>query len=385
MRRAAVIFLLLLTVAVCLHVALVKHPNNYQVYITAAGSLLEGQNPYAHRQGLDFFKYSPLAALMMIPFSLLQDEVGTFIFVFFQYWLFFWGFQRWAKTVGLSLDQSKLVVIIAFCSVFTDVTLSVQICQVNAAIFGLMLLASAQYIEGKLLKSGLVLALATNIKLFPFTLALCLMTDLKKKFWSAFWLGLGLWFALPGVLLGFGRNLKLLQEWSALMHWDQTRNLEMLDLGNFLELHFGIPQSIRNPLAVFVGFGIGFASFWLFRKGWKNGLHRFLLPVNGLYILLFSYLSESATSILASTSIFLIGMAALSTSRRAWIYWSSWVMSLLLIPVFYSDIVPRAWLLWARAFHLKTVGYIFLTGIVGWLFFRLWKENPPPPIVPSVE
>ncbi|MFC2163428.1 glycosyltransferase family 87 protein [Acidobacteriota bacterium] len=375
MKRTAFLIVLFLTVVVCLHVALVKHPANYLTYITAAESILDRQNPYAPLESLDFFKYSPLAGLMIIPFSLLIDEVGTFLFVFFQYWLFFWGFWRWAKTAGFRIDQSKSVMIVAFCSVITDATLSVQICQVNAAIFGLMLLAAAQYSGGKHLKSGLLLSMATNLKLFPFTLGLCLLSDFKKKFWASYLSGLVFWSLLPVMFLGFSYNLQLLREWFFLMDWDQTRNLEMLDIGNFLELHFGVSQSLRNPLAVGVGLLIGWGALCLFKRNRHDLINRYLLPVNALYILFFSYLSESATSILATPSIFLIGMEAIRAKTKAWIFWIAWVVSLLLVPTFYSDIVPRAWLLWARGFHLKTVGYLFLSIVIGWLICRDWKQG----------
>jgi len=375
LKRTAFLIVLLLTVVVCLHVALVKHPDNYLTYITAAESILERQIPYAPLEGLDFFKYSPLAGLMIIPFSLLIDEVGTFLFVFFQYWLFFWGFWRWAKTAGIRIDQSKAVMIVAFCSIITDATLSVQICQVNAALFGLMLFAAAQYAEGKHLKSGLLLSLATNLKLFPFTLGLCFLTDFKKKFWTSYLSSLVFWILLPAVFLGFFYNLQLLREWFSLMNWDQARNLKMLDIGNFLELHFGISQSLRNPLAVGTGLLIGLGAFWFFKRQRCDLINRYLLPVNALYVLLFSYLSESATSVLATPSIFLIGMEAIRAKKKAWMFWAAWVVSLLLVPTFYSDIVPRSWLLWARGFHLKTVGYIFLSGVIGRLIYRDWKQG----------
>lgn len=366
----------LLTVAVCLHVALVKHPDNYLTYTTAAQSILERQNPYAPLESLDFFKYSPLAGLMIIPFSLLIDELGTFLFVFFQYWLFFWGFWRWAKAAGIRIDQSGSVMIVAFCSVITDATLSVQICQVNAALLGLMLLAAAQYAESKRLQSGLLLSLATNLKLFPFTLGLCFLADFKKKFWISYLPGLVVWILLPAIFLGVSYNIQLLREWFGLMNWDQTRNLEMLDIGNFLELHFGLSRSLRNPLAIGAGLLIGLGALWFFKRKRYDLINRFLLPVNALYILLFSYLSESATSVLATPSIFLIGMEALQAKKKAWIFWTAWVVSLLLVPTFYSDIVPRAWLLWARGFHLKTVGYIFLSIVIGWLICRDWRQGP---------
>ena len=369
------ILLFIFTVGVCLHLSLIKKPDNYQVYVNAADNIFYEQNLYAKYGILDYFKYSPLAALLIVPFSLLIDELGMFLFLFLQYWLFFWGFWRWAKSAGFRLDQSSRMMLLAFISVVSDSILTIQICQVNAGIFGLMLLAAAQYSEGKYLKSGLLLSLATNLKIFPFTLALCFLTDFRKKFWLAFWIGLVFWFFLPALFIGQSFNFELVSEWYKLMTWDQTRNLEMLDIGNFLDLHFGIPQAARNPLAVLFGLLIGAAALFLFRKS-KTGLtSRFLVPVNGLYVLLFSYLSESATSILATPAIFLIAMEALKEKKRASWYWILWILALLLIPVFYSDLVLKSWSWWARGFHLKTVGYIYISIIIGFLFAKQYRKS----------
>jgi hypothetical protein len=369
------ILLAIFTVGVCLHLSLIKKPDNYQVYVNAAENIFYKQNLYAKYGILDYFKYSPLAALMIVPFSLFIDEVGMFLLLFLQYWLFFWGFWRWAKSAGFPLDRSSSMMFLAFISIVSDSMLAVQICQVNAGIFGLMLLAAAQYSEGKHLKSGLLLSLATNLKIFPFTLAFCFLAGFKKKFWLAFWIGLAFWFFLPVLFIGADYNFELLGEWFKLMTWDQTRNLEMLDIGNFLDLHFGIPQAVRNPLAVLFGLLIGGATLYLFRKGRTELINRFLIPVNGLYILLFSYLSESATSILATPAIFLVAMEALKEKTRAWRYWILWILALLLIPVFYSDLVLKSWSSWARGFHLKTVGYVYISIVIGFLFAKLYKKS----------
>ncbi len=369
------ILLVLFTVGVCLHLSLIKKPDNYQVYINASDNIFYKQNLYAKYGILDYFKYSPLAALMIVPFSLLIDEVGMFLFLFLQYWLFFWGFWRWARAAGFRLDQSSSMMLLAYISVVSDSILAIQICQVNAGIFGLMLLAAAQYSEGKYMKSGLLLSLATNLKIFPFTLAFCFLTDFKKKFWLAFWIGLAFWFVLPVLFIGVDYNFELLGEWYKLMTWDQTRNLEMLDIGNFLDLHFRIPQAVRNPMAVLSGVLIGAATLYLFRKNRTGLISRFLVPVNGLYILLFSYLSESATSILATPAIFLIAIEALEEKTRAWRYWIIWIIALLLIPVFYSDLVLKSWSWWARGFHLKTVGYVYISVIIGFLIAKQYRTS----------
>jgi hypothetical protein len=369
------ILLVIFTLGVCLHLSLIKKPDNYQVYVNAVDNIFYKQNLYAKYGILDYFKYSPLAALMIVPFALFIDEVGMFLFLFLQYWLFFWGFWRWAKSAGFRLDLSSSMMLLAFISIVSDSILAVQICQVNAGIFGLMLLAASQYSEEKYLKSGLLLSLATNLKIFPFTLALCFLTGFKKKFWLSFWMGLVFWFLLPVLFIGVDYNFEVLGQWYKLMTWDQTRNLEMLDIGNFLDLHFGVPQDVRNPLAILFGVLIGVATLYIFRKGRTELTNRFLVPVNGLYVLLFSYLSESATSILATPAIFLIAMEALKEKHRAWRYWLLWGLALLLIPVFYSDLVLKSWSWWARGFHLKTVGYVYISIVIGVLFAKYYKKS----------
>jgi hypothetical protein len=233
-----------------------------------------------------------------------------------------------------------------------------------------MLLAAAQYAEDKPVRSGLLLSLAANLKLFPFTLGLCLLLGFKRKYWAAFWGGLVLWFTLPAAAVGWSRNLELLGQWAGLMSWDRTRSLDMLDLASFLELNLGWPSWWREPLALLVGAAIGLAALLLFRKKREGLLHAFLLPVNGLYILLFSYLSESPTSILAVAAIYLIGIEALGADTHRGILWFLWAGSLCLVPLFYSDLVPKAWNVWAQAVNLKTVGYVWTAAACLWLVIR---------------
>lgn len=292
------VFVSLVVVSLCLHTALVKRPPNYRVVTEAAWNIIGGHNPYGAQLGLDWFKYSPLAGLATAPFAFLPDGPGLFLFLLAQCVVFSWGFWRWSLAAGYSLLSSKLQWV-ALGSVALDLAVAIQNAQVNAAIGALMLLGAAQYAESKLVRSGLVLSLATNLKLFPFTLALCLLTDLNRRFWLSFFGGTLLWLLLPAALVGFDRDLELHRQWFRLMSHDEGRESIMLDLGSFLELQFGIDADIRNLLALSAGFVIGFACLILFRRGERPRLHRFLAPINGLYVLLFSYLSESPTSILA--------------------------------------------------------------------------------------
>ena len=366
-------FTVTLAVGISAHTAIVKEPPPYLVVTGAAQNIMQGNNPYAPNPQRDFFKYSPLAGILMLPFTVFPDTLGTFLLLLLQSLLFIWALVRWARVAGFPLERSVTMQWIAFFSVFLDATLAIQVGQWNVGIFALMLLGAAQYTEGKYTSSGLVLSLGTNLKLFPFTLGLCLLTGLKKRFWGAFLGGLVLWFLLPSLLVGIRNNFRLLSQWFDLMSRDVARDLDpMLDIATFFSLHFDTSESLRTPLAILVGLLIGASTFYLFRKGEDQLLHRFLLPINGLYVLLFSYLSESPTSVAATGGIFLIGMEAVEDERHRRFYLLLWAISLVLIPVFYSDLVTYNMSQWARAFHLKTVGYVYTAVVIGVLS---WKHR----------
>ena len=284
---------------------------------------------------------------------------------------FLWSFWRFSLSAGLDLAGSRKLRLVAVAAIAIDLGVSLQNCEVNAGIFALMMLAAAQYADGKLALSGLVLSLATNLKLFPFTLAACLLTGFRAAFWISFFSGLGLWLLLPAAVVGLSRNRELDLQWLHRIAIDRGGDLSMLDVGAFLELHFGL-EGLLYPIGLAVGAAMGLGSFLLFRRGENERLNRFLLPLNGLYVLLFSYLSESPTSVLAVAGIFLIGAGAVTDRRRAWWYGCAFAIALALVPLFYSDLVPRAAQEWARAFHLKTVGYayLFVVNLLLLLFYQ---------------
>jgi hypothetical protein len=190
-----------------------------------------------------------------------------------------------------------------------------------------------------------------------------------------------LWLVFPALFVGPKANIRLVTDWISLMSWDQTRELSMLDVGNFLQLHFGMDPGIRDVFAVVCGFLIGLGTFLLIRSERTDLIDRFLLPVNGLYVLVFSYLSESPTSVLATAGIFLIAIRALSDEDRPWLYWILWGVALMLVPAFYSDLVPRDWSEWARSFHLKTVGYVYVLAVLSFIFYQRYRGSVLPDTV----
>lgn len=372
-RRLA---MLALAIAAGLAVASLKSPPNYTVVMTASSNIFAGRNPYEAQPGLDFYKYSPLAGLLTAPLIPLPVPLGIFFFVFAQTLLFLRGFGRWSRAAGYDVGGSRTLLLVAFAAVALDLATALQNCQVNAGIFALMLLGAAQHAEGRTALSGLTLSLATDLKLYPFTLALCLAAGFRARFWLSFLGGLAVWLLLPSAAVGFAENPELHRQWLSRIASDRGGDLSMLDLGSFLELHFGL-EGLLLPGALVGGAGLGLLSWSLFRRGDHERLNRFLLPLNGLYVLLFSYLSESPTSVLAVAGIFLIGARAATCERGARLYWCAFVLALALVPVFYSDLAPRPAQDWARAVHLKTAGYLYVFVMNLWLLRGYQKRTRP--------
>jgi hypothetical protein len=367
------LLLLAVTTGLCVHVAVVKVPLPYAVFVSAAGDVLSGADPYIARPALDYFKYSPLAALLFVPFRPLPTAFGIFLFVGGQCLLFYWGFIRWGRAAGYALSESPVLRLVALGSVAFDLTVTIQNAQINAGIFALMLLGAAQQAESKPFRSGLLLSLATNLKLFPFTLGLCLLTRLDRRFWASFLGGTLLWLLVPALVVGPGRNLELHRRWLELLQWDYGRGVPMLDIGSFLALHFGMDADLRTPMALLAGAALGAATFLAFRRREEALVHRFVLPLNALYVLLFSYLSESPTSVLATAGIFLIGAQAVEAPGRARLWWALWALAIALVGFGYSDLLPFEVRSWVRAFHLKTVGYLYVLAVdlvLAWRFHR---------------
>ena len=49
-----------------------------------------------------------------------------------------------------------------------------------------------------------------------------------------------------------------------------------------------------------------------------------------------------------------------------------------MVPLFYSDLVPKAWNVWAQAVNLKTVGYIWTAAACLYLVFKHRRQLASP-------
>lgn len=208
---------------------------DFQVYYTAAGRILDGQNLYQiSSDGHNFFKYSPVSAVYFIPLSLFPPVVAKVI-----YWLasslafcyviiLFYRMGDPNKTI-ISARRQNLMYLITFICMGAFLELEIHLGQVN--VFILILLVTSAYcsLNNRPLISGLLLSISVFLK--PFGLIFLAWYLYRMKFRESlyFLLFIIVLFFLP---LVFYPSFEMFFEQSRL--WIQEIQIEMSNKQNLL-------------------------------------------------------------------------------------------------------------------------------------------------------
>lgn len=206
-------------------------------YAQAARRFLDLASPYqAYAVNLDQFKYSPLFAWGFGGLMTFTQEFGVEhwrstlqVWTLVNSFLFWLGVCRW-----IDFRKSRPSWFwIFFSACFLSLDLCLWYAQSNALIVGLMLIGLAEFKEGRQGWAGFFLALATNLKVFPFFLALLLFKQGNRRYFSVFALTLITSLFVPALHVGWQPNLTFLKEWVEILGSDmQGRGI--LDLQTVL-------------------------------------------------------------------------------------------------------------------------------------------------------
>jgi hypothetical protein len=170
----------------------------FDIYAQAGRNWWAGQDLYA-AEGTAYFRYSPLFAVSMTPFSLLPDSWGNALWRIFNGLVCAAGIGAWARKVlpsHLSSSQRAalflLVLPLAMHSLYNG--------QANLLMLGVLLLGLAAAAEGRWNWAAAWLALATLVKGYPLALALLLAVLYFRRIAWRFVAALGLGLLLPFAL-----------------------------------------------------------------------------------------------------------------------------------------------------------------------------------------
>ena len=210
---------------------------------------------YQHFEGLDYFRYSPLAAIFFSLFSFFGLTTGSLLWNLTSNALYLLGCHAfWKKIQGESgTDEKQKFFMICLFVALSGIWNS----QCNITLAGLLLLALADLLDGKDMRGTLWLALALFLKITiaPVVLLVLFLRPIPLASRLAFWLGLG--FLIPFLTRPPAVVMSQYQEWvnhlvsSQSTRWPGFRDGWYLWLVARQQLDFSLndPEFWRIPAA----------------------------------------------------------------------------------------------------------------------------------------
>lgn len=194
-------------------------------YLRGSAAFWHGIDPYAFslRFGItNQFKYSPFFAMVLGIVKYLPPGFLDRLFV--PAWITINAFVFWFGTLAwCSISPRRFYLwIVPLAACFVELDTSDGIRQINPLIAGLLFLGVALFQQDRQFLAGIVLALATNIKVFPVIFLLGLLPRARRWYvYGALLCGL-LTYILPMMVVGPGRNWSDHLAWFRLVTHDTT-------------------------------------------------------------------------------------------------------------------------------------------------------------------
>jgi len=192
--------------------------NDINVYLHAAGQLLNGENIYAFNP-YNFYLYSPLFALVLAPLTILDQAVARVIWMFVnvvmavRLWYLLYAFVQ-----DLSLSKRRLWTIFVVILSAGFLNHNLMLGQVTILILWLTIEGLVMVSKGKSLAGSVLLALGINFKIIPMLAFVFLGTQGSFKA-IVYTLGLLLVsLVLPALFIGMQYNTDLLHKWQSVIN-----------------------------------------------------------------------------------------------------------------------------------------------------------------------
>ncbi|MDX2130088.1 MAG: glycosyltransferase family 87 protein [Chloroherpetonaceae bacterium] len=366
--------------------------NNYLIFKTSFEHLLAGKDLYLlHPEDhFDYYKYSPLFALLMAPFSLLPVALGASLWGALNAALPLWALHRLGNDYDIETKKRSLLMLVLFLELLT----SVQNMQSNGILLGMMIwggfeigltrekqAASPGFISG----TG-ILVLAAFIK--PFAAAMGVIAILSRRLGGAvitgiiFFVGL---FLLPLVILPWESLLTQYASWLNLLRWDNQESSGISFIGLMktafgFELNNTVVQAIAALILVIPFIYLLFVLQKETQQGKdneksentlveKNGewLREFqLLSIASVlvWVVIFNHKAESPTFVIALAGIYLYALwskMGVHDSLKKILIWGTFIMSTLSS----TDLFPEPLRVFWKENNLKVV-----PCLIGWVFIE---------------
>ncbi len=317
--------------------------NNYLIFKSSFWHLLQGQNLYLEflDEHKDFFKYGPSFALMMVPFALLPNFGGAFLWTILGYFLLVFSLSLMAPLISRAnrprpkFAAEKMLFLICLPEFIGNM----QNFQTNSMLLSFFIFTFYFLHNEKPIWAAFFLSLSVHIKLFGILLLLfgfLFPRPLRFWCWCLFWILL-----MASAPLAFISLSDLSQQyfwWLELLKWDNGNSLGISLMG---VTHALTGWQIPNQTYQMLG-GIMLSIPFLFFKKICNSfkpekLRSLLFSSVLIWMILFNHKSESPTFIIG---IFGLAVWYLVEENKKLKNWGL-ALGLFFISFLYSDLISE--------------------------------------------
>jgi hypothetical protein len=182
-RRVTICVWAIVLIAVAIRVLLrnIHDSGVYDAYIGAAYHWLEGHDLYG-TEGRPF-QYSPLVAVCFTPFALFSEHLGSILWRLLGAGMYFHALSRWTTVIlparWRETQHSHFLLLVLPLSIG-----SLNNGQANTMLTALILLSLIAVVKDRWIRAGVFIACAIFLKLYPFALALLLLTIFPKQLYK---------------------------------------------------------------------------------------------------------------------------------------------------------------------------------------------------------
>jgi len=265
--------------------------NNYLIFKNSYFHLLQGKNLYDifPVEQWDLYKYSPTFALLMAPLANLPDLPGLIIWNVLNAVILLFAIRM------LPFKQKVQCFILWFVAL--ELLTSMQSCQSNALMAGLIIAAYACLQKGKTGWAALWLVAVTFIKVYGgigFCLFLFYPGKLRFIAWSVLWTII--FAAMPLIVTPYTTLVWQYHNWAAMLAADQSTSYGISVLG-WLHSWFGVMNG--KMLITVIGALLFLLPFSRIRMYGNQAFRLMLLASMLIWVIIFNHKAESPTYIIA--------------------------------------------------------------------------------------
>jgi hypothetical protein len=366
-ERIAVAVWTVVLLAVCIRVSISPRSHSvFPIFSTAGVHWRLGQElyyPHFFDPQLDIFRYSPLAAALLAPWSAFSDRAGSVTWRLFNAAFYLVALVWWARAVlPICLNRSQLALLTLLA-----VPLSIGCLnngQSNVLLIGLLLGGTAAVHTGRWNLAAGCMALAVLFKVYPLALALLIALVHPRKFGLRFGVALVLGLGLPLLFQDPGYVARQYAHWWDLLLADNRHERPVSDLCSrdlwliIRLLHF--PMSIAGYRCLQLLLAGGVATICLAGRltGWpQHQLLTRLFSLGVCWMVLCGPATESCTYILLAPVLAWSVLDAMLDRRPLWSRMVPWCSFALFGLSQFTSWVPES-------FRMLFIGILPAAGVL---------------------